>query len=126
MNWIVIASRILLGLVFVILGLNGFVPFIPAPSSIPPTAGAFFGAMLTSHFSYFVFGVQVICGVLVLINRYMLLAIFTLAAVIANILAFHITMWPQAIVPMPIIALILWFITAWSMRARLAPIFAAT
>ena len=64
-------------------------------------AVTFAGAMAASHFTYFVFGVQVIAGLLVLLNRYVPLAIVTLAAVLANIWAFHITMWPSAIFPMP-------------------------
>jgi hypothetical protein len=105
------------------LGFNGFVQFIPSPPYIPPTAMAFYGAMMTSHFAYFVFGVQVISGLLVLFNRYVPFALFMLGAVLANIFAFHITMWPQALFPMPIVALVLWFLTAWPIRSQFAPLF---
>lgn len=118
-----VAARILLGIQFGIFGLNGFVHFLPNPSYIPPTAMAFSLAMVTSHFAYFVFGVQVIAGLLVLFNRYVPFALIMLGAVIANIFAFHITMWPQAIFPMPVIALVLWFVTAWPIRSQFAPIF---
>ncbi len=126
MYWIIVlVARILLGLIFGVLGINGFVPFMPNPPSIPPTAGAFFGAMATSHFSYFVFGVQVLSGILLLVNRYVPLALVALAGVIANILAFHIAMWPATLVPMPIVVTVLWFIVAWPLRAHFAPLFAA-
>lgn len=117
------AARILLGIQFGVLGINGFVHFLPNPPYIPPTAMAFYGAMVTSHFAYFVFGVQVISGLLVLFNRYVPFALVMLGAVLANIFAFHITMWPQAIFPMPVIALALWFLTAWPIRSQFAPIF---
>lgn len=111
-------ARILLGLMFLVFGLNGFVPFIPSPPSIPPNAGMFFGAMVQSHFSYYVFGVQAICGLLLLANRFVPLALVALAAVIANIIAFHVTMWPASLIPMPLVATILWFAVAWRVRDR--------
>jgi putative oxidoreductase len=118
--------RILLGLMFLIFGINGFVPFIPNPPSIPPLALEFFGTMVRSHFSYFVFGVQTICGVLLLVNRYVPLALVTLAAVLANIVAFHVTMWPATLVPMPVIAIVLWFLVAWPLRRYFSPLLSAT
>jgi putative oxidoreductase len=120
-----IAARILLGLMFVVFGINGFVPFIPNPPSIPQNAGMFFGAMVQSHFSYFVFGVQLLSGLLLLVNRFVPLAVVTLAAVIANIIAFHITMWPASLVPMPLVVAILWFAVAWSVRDHLKPLLSA-
>jgi putative oxidoreductase len=120
-----VGARVLLGAMFVIFGLNGFLAFIPTPPSIPQGAMAFFGAMMQSHFSYFVFGVQLICGILLLVNRFVPLAIVTLAAVIANVLAFHITMWPASLIPMPLVATILWFAVAWNIRDRLSPLLTA-
>lgn len=79
--------------------------------------------MVQSHFSYFVFGVQFLGGALLLINRFVPLSIVTLAAVLANIIAFHITMWPASLVPMPLVATLLWFATAWRIRDRLQPLF---
>ena len=117
-------ARILLGLIFGVLGVNGFVPFMPTPPSIPPTAATFFGTMAVTHYSYLVFGAQVIAGFLLLFNRYVPLAIVTLAAILANILAFHITMWPASIFPMPVITTILWFTVAWSIRSSFSPLFA--
>jgi putative oxidoreductase len=117
-----LAARILLGVMFGVFGLNGFLHFLPSPASIPPAAMTFFGAMMTSHFSYFVFGAQVIAGLLVLFNRYVPLAIVTLAAILANIWAYHITMWPAGIFPMPVIATILWFAVAWSIRSSFSPL----
>ena len=115
-------ARTMLGLVFIIFGLNGFVPFIPNPPSIPQHAGVFFGVMVQSHFAYFVFGVQLLAGVLLVINSFVPLKLVMLAGVIANILAFHITMWPAAIFPFPVLVTVLWFIVAWRYRAKLNPL----
>lgn len=121
-NAVYTVARLLLGLMFVVFGLNDFVPFIPTPPTIPQYAGTFFGTMVQSHFSWFVFGVQLIAGLLLIINRFVPLALVALAAVIANILAFHITMWPATLVPMPVIATLLWFVVAWRYREKLNPL----
>lgn len=116
-------SRYLLGLAFIVFGLNGFLQFLPAPP-IGGSTGEFFAVILTTHFAYFIFGVQLLCGLLLLLNRFMLLALMTLAAVLANILTFHITMQPAGL-PMALIATLLWFFTAWPLRDRFAPLFLA-
>ncbi len=116
-------ARILLGLMFTVFGLNGFMHFIPSPAFPPGYLLDFFTAIVGSGFYVMVFGVQLICGLLLLANQYVPLAIVALAAVLVNILTFHATMNPQGF-PMALIALILWFLTAWPIRAQFAPIFA--
>jgi uncharacterized membrane protein YphA (DoxX/SURF4 family) len=115
-------ARILLGLSFLVFGLNGFLFFIPAPASIPGPAGPFSQAMLVSHYTWFVSGVQVIAGILLLTNQYVPFAIVMLAAVLANILVFHLTMLPMGF-PLAIVTTVLWFVVAWPLRAHFAPLF---
>ena len=115
-------ARILLGLMFFIFGLDTFVHFIPA---VPPStglAGAFLGALIHSHYVYFIGGVQLIAGALLLINSYVPLALVLLAAVIANIIVYHLTMQPSGLPP-GIFAAILWLILASRYRSSLAPLF---
>ena len=115
-------ARILLGLTFTIFGLNGFLHFIPAP----PLSGdvlQFFTVLVVSHYYVMIFGVQLICGILLLTDQYVPLAIVVLGAVIANILTFHASMQPAGF-PMATLALVLWFLTAWPIRAQFAPLFA--
>ena len=90
-----IVARYLAGLIFLVMGLNGFLHFIPFP---PPTgvAGQFMGALYVSHYLWVIFAFQVVGGALLLINRYVPLALAILAPVIVNILVFHITMAPSA------------------------------
>jgi putative oxidoreductase len=116
-------ARILLGVMFTVFGLNGFLHFIPSPTFPPGYLMDFFTAIVGSGFYVMVFGVQVICGILLLIDLYVPLAIVVLAAVLVNILTFHATMNPQGF-PMALVAAILWFLTAWPIRAQFAPIFA--
>jgi putative oxidoreductase len=117
-----VVARILLGLIFFVLGLNGFLHFISAP---PPTglAGTFYGVMLASHYLVLVFGVQVIAGAMLLLDRFVPLALVLLAAVLANILAFHVTMMPSGL-PLPLFATLLWLIVALPLRSHFAPLFA--
>jgi uncharacterized membrane protein YphA (DoxX/SURF4 family) len=120
MKIVALIARILLGLVFLVFGLNGFLNFIPAPP-IPGLAGTFLVALVQSHYIYFIAGIQVIAGALLLINQFVPLALALLAPVIANILVFHLTMQPSGLPP-GILAAILWCILAWRFRASFAPL----
>lgn len=117
-------ARILLGLMFVVFGLNGFLLFFPPPPVLPHDVAAFTAAMFASHFVWMTAGVQVLCGLLLLANRYMLITIVVLGAVLLNIVTLHLTMYPQGLPP-AILAVVLWFLTAWPLRARFAPLFTA-
>jgi putative oxidoreductase len=116
-------ARILLGVMFTVFGLNGFLHFIPSPAFPPGLLLDFFTAIVGSGFYVMIFGVQLICGLLLLTNQYVPLAIVALGGVLLNILTFHATMNPQGFPP-AIVATILWFLTAWPIRAQFAPIFA--
>jgi putative oxidoreductase len=115
-------SRLLLGLIFLVFGLNGFLNFIPMP---PPTgvAGQFFGAIFVSHYYVVIFGIQVLGGLLLLINRFVPLALALLAPVIVNIFFFHTLMAPAGL-PLAIVVVILWTILAVRNRQHFAGIFA--
>src|SRR5260370_8385150 len=82
-------ARILVGLVFTVFGLNGFLGFIPAPPLPPGPAGQFLGALFASHYVYLVSGVQLVSGVLLLVNRYVPLAIVLLRPLLLNIPSYH-------------------------------------
>jgi len=125
MRFIFIAARLLLGLIFFVLGLNGFLFFIPAPAHIPGAAGAFSGAMFTSHYMWFTSGVQVICGAMLLANQYVPLALVVLGAVLSNILVFHVTMLPSGL-PLALLTTAIWVLACWPLRSYFAPLFART
>jgi putative oxidoreductase len=119
----VLIARILLGLIFVFFGLNGFLHFLPA--QLPPgVAGQFLGALFASHALLFIAAFQVIGGALLLIGRYIPLGLVILAPIIVNILIFHITMAPAGIVP-GLVATILWFIVFAGHRSSFAGILSA-
>ena len=99
-------ARYLAGLIFLVMGLNGFLHFIPLP---PPggVAGQFMGALYVSHYLWVIFAFQVIAGVLLLVNRYVPLALAFLAPVIVNILTFHVLMAPSGL-PLALFVALLW------------------
>src|SRR4029077_4237772 len=84
-------ARILLGLVFLVFGLNGFLNFIPG--SLPSgTAGQFVSALAQSHYDLVISALQVAGGLLLLLNRYVPLALVLLGPVIVNIVLYHLLM----------------------------------
>lgn len=104
----VLIARILLGLIFVVFGANGFLHFLP--STPPPgAAGQFAGLLFTTHYYIVIFALQFIGGVLLLVGRYIPLGLVILAPIIVNILLFHIHMAPSGIGP-GLFATVLWFI----------------
>jgi uncharacterized membrane protein YphA (DoxX/SURF4 family) len=119
----VLIARILLGLIFVVFGLNGFLHFIPA-QPIPGLAGQFVAVVFTSHYYVTIFALQFIGGALLLSGRYIPLALTILAPIIVNILNFHITMAPAGIGP-GLVATVLWIIVFMGVRQAFAGIFAA-
>src|SRR3984893_8923870 len=115
-------SRILVGLVFTVFGLNGFLNFIPQPPLPPGPAGQFLTALFASHYLYLIAGVQLISGVLLLINRYVPLAIVLLGPMLVNILAYHVLMNTMGLAVAAVVA-VLWLVLAVYHRQHLACIF---
>lgn len=115
-------ARLLMGLMFLVFGLNGFLHFIPQPKDgMPPGAMAFFGALVETHYMIpLIFGTQTFVGVLLLVNCYVPLALALIAPVIVNIIGFHLSFAPSSIGP-GIFVLILELYLAWSYRRFFIP-----
>jgi len=81
--------RTLIGLMFVVFGLNAFLLFMrgPVPAGL---AGQFVTVLFQSHYFLFVGAVQLAGGALLLVNRFVPLGLALLGPVIANILLFHL------------------------------------
>ena len=115
-------ARILLGLIFVVFGLNGFLHFIPMGPMPSGLAGQFIGALFQSHYVLVVSALQVAGGVLLLVNRYVPLGLVLLGPVIVNILLFHLLMDPKGL-PLAIVVVILWGVVALRHRQSFSGIF---
>ena len=116
-------ARILLALVFVIFGSNGFLSFLPA--ELPPgPAGQFLGILIRSHYVLFVCAVMVIGGLLLLANRFVALGLALLGPVLVNILVFHVTLQP-AMIGLPVFLALLWFFLFWRSWSAFSSLFKA-
>src|SRR5258708_33704945 len=96
MKTVSIIARYLLGLMFTVFGLNGFLNFIHQPPPPNPLAIQFFVAISASHFAAFFFAVQLIGGLLLLSGFFVPLALTLLAAGLFYILSVSLTRWPAA------------------------------
>ena len=69
-----------------------------------------------------IFAFQVVAAVLLLVNRYVLLAVAVLAPVIVNILSFHVLMAPSGL-PMALLVAVLWVAIFVDVRPAFAGLF---
>jgi len=92
-----LVARILLGLIYFVFGLNGFLNFIPAPAGMPEPAMSFLGALAASGYFFPVLKVtEVAFGFLLLIGFAAPLALVVLAPVTLHIFLFHAVLTPGA------------------------------
>src|SRR5947207_1419474 len=89
-----IIARSLLGLIFVVFGLNMFLHFVPTPPPPEGPARDFMTALFMSHYLYVVGALQVVGGILLLTGRWVPLGLTLLGPVIVNILCFHVLIAP--------------------------------
>src|SRR6476659_4566689 len=118
----VLISRLLLGLISVVFGLNGFLNFLnmgPMPTGL---AGQFIGALVLSHYYWVVAALQIIGGVLLLVNRFVPLALVLLGPVIVNIICYHVFLNPSGAVP-AVVVTALWLIVFYWNRQYFSGIF---
>jgi putative oxidoreductase len=123
MRIVSVIARYLLGLMFTLFGLNGFLNFIHQPPPANPLAIQFFVAVSASHFAAFFFAAQLIGGLLLLSGFFVPLALTVLAAELYNILAFHLTLSP-GIAP-ALVACVLWVLVFLQYRNSFNPVLAA-
>jgi putative oxidoreductase len=94
----VLIARILLGLVFLVFGLNVYLTFLP--QQLPPgDAGVISGLMFAHRWFHFYGLLYIIASVLLLIGRYVPVGLVILGPILVNILLFHLTLVPSGIGP---------------------------
>jgi putative oxidoreductase len=121
MKILTIIARILLGLIFVFFGSNGFLHFLPMPPLPQGVTGEYLHAFFASGYVYVISGFQVAGGLLLLIGRFVPLGLTILAAIIVNIWAFHLLMAPEGLPPAVVVTILELFLV-WSYRDRFAGI----
>jgi uncharacterized membrane protein YphA (DoxX/SURF4 family) len=124
LRFIPTGARVLLGLVFFVFGLNGFLDFIPQPP-LPESAMSFMGALAaTGYMLPLIKGTEVVAGALLLSNRFVPLALVLLAPVLVNIAAFNLVMMPANTV-MTVVLLACELTLAWAWRDAFRGVLAA-
>ena len=123
MKLVVFGARLIMGLIFLVFGLNKIVTFIHMPM---PTgdAGSLMVLMFVHHWLVFYGFIEAASGLMLLLGRYVPLALTLLAGVGVNILLFHITLEPGGL-PLPLGLLLLEVFLVYAYRASFAGIFAA-
>ena len=125
MKKVALGSRLLLGLIFVVFGLNGFFGFIPMPP-LPEAAGQFLGALVQSgYLMSLIKGLEVIAGLMLLGGFQIPLALLILAPIVVNIFLFHffLTGPLSAIANMPLFLGILMILVAWDQKEKFKTLF---
>jgi len=118
MKNLTIIVRSLLGLTFVVFGLNAFLHFIPMS---PPQglAGDFMKALFVSHYFYVVAVLQIAGGAICLLGRFVPLGLTLLGPVIVNILLFHVFLDPSGL-PLAVVVSAVALFLLWTNRRAFA------
>jgi hypothetical protein len=117
-------ARVLMGVPFLVFGLNGFLHFLPTPP-MPAAAGAFVGALAASGYLFPILkSVEVASALLLLSGRFVPLALTMLAPVLVNIVAFHAALAPAGLA-VPLVLLAAEIYLAWVHRDAFAPLLRA-
>jgi len=121
-----IAARVLLGLVFFGIGLNGLLQSIPLPPAEGAAAVFMRGLIASRYFFPLLFVTYLLTGAALVIGRYVPLALTVLAPIIVNIAVMHLFV-PSSGAEICLAALVavLEIFLAWSYRATFRPLLRA-
>lgn len=112
-------ARVLMGLAFLFFGIFGILMalnIIKAPDSkMSEDIKTVNGALMKAGYMDVVFGTMTLAGLLLLINRFVPLALTLIAPILVGILTFHITMQPAGIGPGAFLTLLEIYL-AWAYR----------
>jgi hypothetical protein len=118
----VIIARILMGLIFTVFGANGLHPFIPMGPMPTGLAGQFIAVFFQSHWVMFVATAQLVSGLLLLVNRYVPLALALLGPVITNIILYHLLLNHEG-AQLAVVVTILWLFLFYAYRQYFSGLF---
>jgi uncharacterized membrane protein YphA (DoxX/SURF4 family) len=116
--------RVLLGLVFLVFGLNGFLNFMPAPKDLPPDIITVTTGLMKGGYVAVIAGTEIIVAILLLTNRFVPLALALLAPILVGIITFHLAIAPATIVP-GVVVLVMELYLAWAYRGAFRPMLQA-
>jgi putative oxidoreductase len=114
-----IIARVLLGLIFLVFGLNVFLHFMPMPPPPKNEAGAFLGALFSSGYLYAIKCFEISGGLLLVIGRKVPLGLTLVGPVIVNILFYDIFLDHTGL-PLGIVLAVLSVFLLWAYRTAFA------
>jgi putative oxidoreductase len=123
MKILVLVVRILLGFVFAFFGSNLIFHFLPTPTMPPGPMKDFNTVLFTTHYIVVVGVFQLLPGLLLLINRFVPLALAMLAPMLVNILTTHLLVAKSGLFPIPVLVTLMWAFLFWRLRASFAGLF---
>jgi putative oxidoreductase len=109
----VLIARILLGLVFLVFGLNDFLHFMPNPP-IPGDAGVLANLMFTHGWITFHGILYIIAGILLIIGRFVPVGLVILGPILVNVLLFHLTLTGGAGIGPGVVCVLLELFLIWA------------
>ena len=121
----ILITRSLLGIIYVVFGLNFFLHFLPMQTATG-AAGAFEGGLFgAGYFFPFLKVVEILSGVMLIANKYTALFLLIIFPVTLNIFLFHAVLMPVGLplaAPMILINLFL----GYAYRKYYTPVFTAS
>ena len=124
MKIVVLIARILMGLAFLVFGLDKIIHFFPIQPLPPGVAGEFTHAMTSTKYMVVVGLFETVGGLLLLIGRFVPLGLCLLGPILVNVLLVGALMMPQAL-PSGIVVALLWFLIFYWERSAFTGIFRA-
>jgi hypothetical protein len=103
-------QRSLLGLIFLLTGLNGLLRFLHQPSFKTPGARELMTVMQATPYGHVLFGLQIVCGLLLLARLFVPVALTILAGYLFNIYMFHLFL-DHTFSPLALLVSVLWVVT---------------
>lgn len=119
---VVLGLRVVLGLIYVVFGLNGYLNFIQMPP-LPESAMHFLGGLFSApYFIHLLKLTEILGGALLLSGKAMPFALVWLAPVTVNIFLFHAFLAPAGMV-MPIAMVVIQVLLMWNYKGVYKPLF---
>jgi uncharacterized membrane protein YphA (DoxX/SURF4 family) len=117
-------ARVLMGLLFLAFGIMGLFNLMSPPPNMPDAAKNYFEALVKMGYMLkFISGTEALVGALLLVNRFVPLALALIAPIILNIVAYHVFVAPSGFQPAAVV-LFLELYLAWAYRKSFLPMLA--
>lgn len=112
MKLVTIIARVLLGLIFLVFGCNGFLHFLHLPPPTNPLAVQYYTSLAITGYLSVVFALEIVGGLLVLSGFFVPLGLTVLGPIIVNMMLFHGLMAPEGL-PLAIVCTLLEVFLIW-------------